>query len=88
MMTDKRGCLEFQGIMDKTDTGSNGYKSFRPNMRISIWLTTAVVIAFILILALTVNYAREKGIVEQFSRQQMAIAQGNSHRDRRFHFQR
>ena len=64
--------------MDKTDTGSNGYKSFRPNMRISIWLTTAVVIAFILILALTVNYAREKGIVEQFSRQQMAIARGTA----------
>ncbi|MBW2543892.1 MAG: PAS domain S-box protein [Deltaproteobacteria bacterium] len=62
--------------MDKTDTDSNGYKPFRPNMRISIWLTTAVVITLILILALTVNYAREKDIVEQFSRQQMAIARG------------
>ncbi|MBW2648504.1 MAG: cache domain-containing protein, partial [Deltaproteobacteria bacterium] len=62
--------------MDKTDTDSNGYKPFRPNLRISIWLTTAAVITLILILALTVNYAREKDIVEQFSRQQVAIARG------------
>jgi len=64
--------------MDKTDTDSNGYKPSRPNMRISIWLTTAAVITLILILALTVNYAREKDIVEQFSQQQVAIARGTA----------
>ena len=75
-MADKS--LEFQGTMDKIDTNSNGYKLFRPNMRISIWLTTAAVITLILILALTVNHARENDIVEQFSQQQMAIARGTA----------
>ncbi|MBN2539643.1 MAG: PAS domain S-box protein [Deltaproteobacteria bacterium] len=64
--------------MDKTGTDNNGFKPLLLNMRLSIWLTTAAVIIFILILALTVNHAREKGIVEQFGRQQIAIARGTA----------
>ncbi|HZV46381.1 MAG TPA: hypothetical protein VFG06_03405, partial [Thermodesulfovibrionales bacterium] len=45
---------------------------------VSIWLATAAVIIFILLLAFTVNQTREKDIVEQFSRQQMAIARGTA----------
>ena len=64
--------------MNKTDTENHVPSIARPNMRISIWITTAAVIIFILILALTVNYAREKDIVEQFGRQQLAIARGTA----------
>ena len=61
--------------MDIQDT-DKPHKPFRIKARIPIWLTTAAVIAFILLLALTVNQTREKDIVEQFSHQQMAIAKG------------
>ena len=44
------------------------------NLRFSIWLTTLIVSILILLFALTVNHAREKAIVEQFSRQQATIA--------------
>jgi len=44
--------------------------------RIPIWLTTLVVIIMILLFSLLINNAREKEVVEQFSRQQMAIARG------------
>ena len=46
--------------------------------RIPIWLTTLVVIIMILLFSLLINNAREKEVVEQFSRQQMAIARGLS----------
>jgi len=39
-----------------------------------IWLATAIVIVLILLLALTINHAREKDLVEIFSRQQLAHA--------------
>jgi PAS domain S-box-containing protein len=45
------------------------------DMRIRIWLASATVIALILLLALTVNHAREKDMVEIFSRQQLSHAQ-------------
>ena len=64
--------------MDKTDTDNKGFKPLLLNMRLSIWLTTVAVIIFILILALTVNHAREKSMVEQFGRQQIAIARGTA----------
>ena len=63
--------------MNKTGD-DNSHKPFLINIRIPIWLTVAAVTTFILILALTVNHAREKDIVEQFSRQQMAIARGTA----------
>ena len=61
--------------MNKT-VNDNGHRLSLTNIRIPIWLTIAAVTIFILILAFTVNHAREKDIVEQFSRQQMAIASG------------
>jgi PAS domain S-box-containing protein len=42
----------------------------------SVWLTAVAVSVLILLLALTINNAREKGVVDQFSRQQLAIAKG------------
>ncbi len=44
-------------------------------MSIRIWLTSIVVILLILLLALTVNHAREKEMADLFSRQQLASAQ-------------
>ncbi len=63
--------------MDTMET-DKGPRSFQTTPKIPIWLTTVAVIVFILLLALTVNQAREKDIVEQFSRQQMAIARGRA----------
>ncbi|MBW2637712.1 MAG: PAS domain-containing protein, partial [Deltaproteobacteria bacterium] len=47
---------------------------FRTEFKLSIWMATLVVVILIFLLALTVNNAREKAIVEQFSRQQATIA--------------
>ncbi len=44
-------------------------------MKMRIWLASVIVIILILLLALTVNHAREKDIMELFSRQQLASAQ-------------
>ncbi len=63
--------------MNKTGD-DNGYRSFLANIRIPIWLTIASVITFILILAFTVNHARERDIVRQFSQQQITIARGTA----------
>jgi PAS domain S-box-containing protein len=58
-------------------TGSKDKKSFfKTNINFSIWLTTSAVIILIILLALTVNHAREKAIVEQFSSQEASIASG------------
>jgi len=63
--------------MNKTGI-DNSYGSFLSNIRIPIWLTIAAVVLFILVLAFTVNHARERDIVEQFSQQQRAIASGTA----------
>jgi PAS domain S-box-containing protein len=47
-------------------------------MKIRIWLASATVIILILLLALTVNNAREKDMVELFSRQQLAHVQNTA----------
>lgn len=47
-------------------------------MKIRIWLASAAVVILILLLALTVNHAREKDLVEIFSRQQLAHAQNTA----------
>ena len=47
-------------------------------MKIRIWLASAIVIILILLLALTVNRAREKDMVELFSRQQLAHARSTA----------
>ena len=49
-------------------------------MRFSIWMTTLAVIVLILLMALTVNRAREKDIINQFSLQQLAVARGTAAR--------
>jgi PAS domain S-box/PAS domain S-box len=49
-------------------------------MKMRIWLASVTVIILILLLALTVNHAREKDIVELFSRQQLASAQNTAAR--------
>ena len=45
-----------------------------------IWFASATVIILIMLLALTVNHAREKDMVELFSRQQLAHAQNTATR--------
>jgi len=52
---------------------------FRTEVKSSIWIATLVVIILIILLALTVNNAREKAIVEQFSKQQATIAGSVAH---------
>ena len=47
-------------------------------MKIRILLASAIVIILILLLALTVNHAREKDMVEVFSRLQLAHAQNTA----------
>ncbi len=47
-------------------------------MKMRILLASAIVIILILLLALTVNHAREKDMVEVFSRQQLAHAQNTA----------
>ncbi len=51
------------------------YKLFRQLLNIRIWLAGVIVIILILLLALTVNNAREKEMADLFSRQQLASAQ-------------
>lgn len=51
------------------------YKLLHQALSIRIWLASVVVILLILLLALTVNNAREKEIADLFSRQQLASAQ-------------
>ncbi|MBN1663885.1 MAG: PAS domain S-box protein [Deltaproteobacteria bacterium] len=50
--------------------------TFFGSISVSMALTTIVVIVMILLLALTINRARENDMVEQYSRQQMAVAKG------------
>lgn len=56
------------------------YRLFRQFLSIRIWLAGFIVILLILLLALTVNNAREKEMVDLFSRQQMASAQNAADR--------
>jgi len=56
------------------------YRLFRQILSIRIWLAGLVVILLILLLALTVNNAREKEMVDLFSRQQLASAQNAASR--------
>lgn len=51
------------------------YKLLHQALNIRIWLASIVVILLILLLALTVNNAREKEMADLFSRQQLASAQ-------------
>jgi len=56
------------------------YKLFRQLLSVRIWMAGFVVILLILLLALTVNNAREKEMVDLFSRQQLASAQNAASR--------
>lgn len=51
------------------------YRFLRQALSVRIWLASIVVILLILLLALTVNNAREKEMADLFSRQQLASAQ-------------
>jgi len=53
-----------------------GKTPFDAKKRTSIWLATGAVVLLILILALTINEARENEMVEQFGRRQAAIVRG------------
>ncbi len=54
---------------------SKAYRLLRQALSIRIWLASIVVVLLILLLALTVNNAREKEMADLFSRQQLASAQ-------------
>lgn len=58
----------------------NSYRFLRQAFSLRIWLTSLIVILLILLLALTVNNAREKEMADLFSRQQLASAQNASAR--------
>lgn len=58
----------------------NSYRFLRQAFSLRIWLTSLVVILLILLLALTVNNAREKEMADLFGRQQLASAQNASAR--------
>ena len=55
-------------------------KLFYKAIKIRIWLASIAVIILILLLALTVNSAREKDMVDLFSRQQLANVQNTATR--------
>ena len=55
-------------------------KLFHKAIKVRIWLASIAVIILILLLALTVNNARERDVVELFSRQQLASAQNAANR--------
>lgn len=63
--------------MDKTSF-SDEKRFIKTNTGISICLATLAVIILILLIALTIKHVREKAMVEQFSKQQMAIARGTA----------
>ncbi len=48
----------------------------KKRVMIPIWLTTLIVITMILLFSLIIYDAREREMVGQFNRQQMAIAKG------------
>jgi PAS domain S-box-containing protein len=56
------------------------YKLLYQALSVRIWLASIIVILLILLLALTVNNAREKEMADLFSRQQLASAQNASAR--------
>ncbi len=55
-------------------------KLFHKAIKVRIWLSSIAVIILILLLALTVNNARERDMVDLFSRQQLASAQNAANR--------
>ncbi len=55
---------------------------FHKAIEARIWLASITVIILILLLALTVNNAREKDMVDLFSRQQLASVQNAASNDR------
>jgi PAS domain S-box-containing protein len=55
-------------------------KLFHKSIKVRIWLSSIAVIILILLLALTVNNARERDMVDLFSRQQLASAQNAANR--------
>lgn len=56
------------------------YRLLHQGLSVRIWLASIVVILLILLLALTVNNAREKEMADLFSRQQLASAQNAASR--------
>jgi PAS domain S-box-containing protein len=56
------------------------YKLLNQLLSPRIWFASIIVVVLILLLALTVNHAREKEMVDLFSRQQLASAQNASAR--------
>jgi ABC-type iron transport system FetAB permease component len=63
--------------MQKTQPGDSK-RNFQIDLRLTIWLTTLIVVFMILLFALVIYNTRERDMVEQFGRQQMAIASGTA----------
>ncbi|MEA1935906.1 MAG: PAS domain S-box protein [Thermodesulfobacteriota bacterium] len=63
--------------MQKTRS-SDKNKRFEINSMLSIWLATLTVVFLIVLFALVINSAREKDMVEQYSKQQLTIARGTA----------
>jgi PAS domain S-box-containing protein len=60
----------------ETSKSDHKQRTIFGTISVSIAMTTIAVIVMILLLALTINRARENDMVEQYSRQQMAMARG------------
>lgn len=63
--------------MQKTQAGGKN-KHFEINSTLSIWVATFIVVFMIVLFALVINSAREKDMVEQYSKQQLVIASGTA----------
>ena len=66
-------------MMNMDKTGFDDEKRFFKTYKvISIWLATLAVIILILLIALSIKNTRERDMVEQFSKQQIAIVRGTA----------
>jgi len=63
--------------MQKTQPGDIK-RHFQIDLRLTIWLTTLIVVFMILLFTLVIYNTRERDMVEQFGKQQMAIAGGTA----------
>ena len=63
--------------MHKTQSSGKN-KRFEINSTLSIWVATLTVVSMIVLFALVINSAREKDMVEQYSKQQLVIASGTA----------
>ena len=63
--------------MQKPQSGGRKNR-FEINSTLSIWVATLTVVSMIVLFALVINSAREKDMVEQYSKQQLVITSGTA----------